>query len=86
MNDGEPGQRTFDTEMPPDPVGWLTRFLQDRLGDHLATQGVTGVDDDLAAIGETAEEIGVAVGAGLVRAREPWPEVEHDERGMATVR
>lgn len=85
MTDGEPGRRTFDTEMPPDPVGWLTTFLRDRLGEHLANHGMTGVDDDLAAIGETAEEIGVAVGVGLVWAREPWPDVEHDERGMASV-
>jgi hypothetical protein len=86
MTDGEPGRRTFDTAMPQDPVGWLTTFLRGRLGDHLAKQGVTGLDDDLDAIGEAAEEIGVAVGVGLVWARQPWPEVEHDERGMATVR
>jgi hypothetical protein len=47
---------------------------------------MTGVGDDLAAIGETAEEIGMAVEAGLVWARQPWPDLEHDERGMATTR
>ena len=86
MTDGEPGQRTFDTTMPPDPVGWLTSFLRERLGDHLAGRGVTDVGEDLVAIREAADEIGAAADAGLAWAREPWPEVEHDERGMATVR
>jgi hypothetical protein len=72
--------------MPPDPVGWLTTFLRERLGDHLAQRGVTDVGDDLTAIGEAADEIGAVVEAGLAWAREPWPDVEHDERGMATVR
>jgi hypothetical protein len=85
MRDGEPGDREFDTTMPPDPVGWLTAFLRDGLGDFLARAGVTGVDSDVAAIGEHTTEIGSAVEAGLAWAREPWPEVEHDERGMATV-
>ncbi len=85
MTDGEPGERRFDTAMPPDPVGWLTTFLRDGLGDHLARLGVAGVGDDLAAIADAAEEIGGAVGVGLVWAREPWPDVEHDARGMATV-
>src|SRR5262245_15299151 len=29
MRDGEPGDRTFDPDMPADPVGWLVRFLRD---------------------------------------------------------
>jgi hypothetical protein len=86
MSGGEPGERTFDTTMPPDPVGWLTTFLRERLGDHLAQRGVTDVGDDLTAIGEAADEVGAVVEAGLAWAREPWPDVEHDERGMATVR
>jgi hypothetical protein len=86
MRDGEPGSRTFDTAMPPDPVGWLTTFLREGLGDFLSSAGMRDVDDDLAAIREVAHEIGTAVGAGLARARQPWPDVEHDERGMATVR
>jgi hypothetical protein len=85
MTDGEPGQRTFDTAMPPDPVGWVTTFLRSGLGDHLARQGQATDADDLAAIGDAAEEIGVAVGAGLAWAREPWPDVARDERGMAIV-
>jgi hypothetical protein len=86
MSEGEPGERTFDTAMPPDPVGWLTTFLHDGLREHLSRKGVTGVDDDLAAISAATAEIGMAVGAGLDWAREPWPELQHDERGMATVR
>jgi len=86
MRDGEPGSRTFDTAMPPDPVGWLTTFLRDGLADHLSRAGLRGVDGDLAAIREAADEVGTAVDAGLARTREPWPDVSHDERGMATVR
>ena len=86
MADGEPGQRTFDRAMPPDPVGWVTSFLRDGLGDHLHQAGLTYLDSDLAAIGNAAEEIGAVVEAGLGWAREPWPDVEHDERGMATIR
>jgi hypothetical protein len=85
MTDGEPGERTFDSDMPSDPVGWVTGFLRDRLGDHLARHGVTGAAGDCEAIADATDEIGVAVGVGLVWAREPWPDLEHDERGMATV-
>src|SRR3954452_20529154 len=28
MDDGEPGERTFDTAMPADPTGWLRSFLR----------------------------------------------------------
>lgn len=86
MRDGEPGSRTFDTAMPPDPVRWLTTFLEEGLGDFLSRAEVRDLDSDLAAIRDAAGEIGTAVDAGLVCAREPWPDVEHDERGMATVR
>jgi hypothetical protein len=86
MADGEPGERTFDTSMPPDPVGWLATFLRAGLRDHLASRGVNDVDDDLAAIDAATAEIGIAVEAGLAWAREPWPEAAHDERGMASVR
>jgi hypothetical protein len=88
MQDGEPGDRTFDVDMPADPVGWLTRFLADGLGDFLGRARVT--DDgsrasDLTAIRDTADEIGAAVAEGLARARTPWPDVQHDQRGMAAV-
>jgi hypothetical protein len=86
MSDGEPGDRTFDRSMPPDPVEWLTSFLDEGLGDLLRRAEVTGVGRDLDSIRGAADEIGRAVADGLAWAREPWPTVEHDERGMAAVR
>jgi hypothetical protein len=85
MAGGEPGDRTFDVGMPADPQAWLTAFLQDDLRDHLVRGGhdVTAYDDDLAAIADTTGEIARGLGEGLAWAREPWPAVEHDERGMA---
>ena len=85
MADGEPGDRTFDAEMPADPRGWLTSFLRSGLPDYLSRGGrdVTSYVDDLTEIGGTADEIGRALDEGLAWAREPWPVVEHDERGMA---
>jgi hypothetical protein len=87
MAGGEPGSRTFDVDMPADPRGWLVRFLRTGLRDHLTSSGddVTAYDADLRAIAELDEEIGTALDAGLAWARQPWPEVEHDERGMASV-
>ncbi|WP_151081822.1 hypothetical protein [Nocardioides cynanchi] len=68
MHDGEPGDRTFDADLPADPVGWLTAYLHG-LGDR--------------EIEAAASEIGAAVEAGLAWARStPWPEVERDGRGM----
>ncbi len=85
MHDGEPGDRTFDVEMPADPVGWLAAFLLD-LGGFLERAGVSDVEElshDLEEIRATAAEIGVEVEAGLEWARRtPWPQVERDERGM----
>ena len=87
MADGEPGERTFDVGMPADPQGWLTTFLRSGLRDHLVRTGrdPSPSDADLAAIGETAHEIVRALADGLAWARAPWPEVAHDERGMAVV-
>jgi hypothetical protein len=68
MQDGEPGDRTFDADLAADPVGWLATYLQD-LGDP--------------EIEASAPEIAAAAEAGLAWARRtPWPEVERDERGM----
>jgi len=85
MADGEPGDRTFDQAMPPDPVGWLTRFLTDDLPGFLAGKGldVELLRRDLAQVAGSAVEIGRSVTEGLAWARGPWPEVEHDDRGMA---
>lgn len=81
MRDGEPEERTFEGAMRPDPVGWLKTFLSDGLADRLARAGELG--RDLEAIRDAAEEIGAEVSAGLAWAREPWPDVQHDARGMA---
>jgi hypothetical protein len=71
MHDGEPGDRTFDADMPAGPVGWLTGYLQG-LGSE--------------AVSASAQEIGAAVDGGLAWARAtPWPDVAHDERGMAAL-
>ena len=85
MADGEPGGRTFEEEIPADPRGWLTAFLRTGLRDHLSASGhdVTSYADDLTAVGDTADEIGRALEEGLAWTRQPWPDVVHDERGMA---
>lgn len=91
MQGGEPGDRTFDVDMPADPVAWLARFWE-RLHEVLPGSGsgsgsgeAEPTPDDLRGVRAAAEEIGAAVALGLVWAREPWPEVAHDERGMAPV-
>ncbi len=88
MADGEPGDRTFDAAMPADPRDWLSSFLRSGLRDYLGRRGhdATEFDDDLAEIAATADEIGRALDEGLAWAREPWPEADHDERGMAVAR
>ena len=88
MEDGEPGDRTFENAMPADPVSWLTRFLRDDLHGFLVRAGVPDevLASDLETLRKAADEIGAAVADGLAWARQPWPEVEHDERGMAILR
>jgi hypothetical protein len=85
MHDGEPGSRTFDVDMPTDPVAWLTTYLLD-LSGFLVRAGLPDVDAmsrDLDEIRATAPEIGAEVEAGLEWARRtPWPDVGRDERGM----
>jgi hypothetical protein len=86
MGRGEPGERTFDDDMPRDPVGWLTAYLLD-LSAFLVRAGVPDVEDmarDLNAVRAAADEIATVVEEGLAWARAtPWPDVQHDERGMA---
>jgi len=86
MHAGEPGDRVFDVDMPTDPVRWLTERLT-RV-DELLEQA--GVDvrrhaGDLAAVGEASDGIAAVARDGLAWAREPWPDVRHDDRGMASV-
>lgn len=80
MRDGEPHERVFDPALSGDPLGWVAAQLAD-VGSL--------VDDpapaDAAAIAAAADEILAAIRAGLAWAREPWPAVDHDDRGMARV-
>ena len=85
MHAGEPGDRLFDDAIPADPLGWLG----ERLGDVMSLLRQAGVADaerhrgsalDIAA---HRDEIVEAARRGLAWARGPWPEVRHDERGMA---
>jgi hypothetical protein len=86
MEGGEPGERMFDGDMPLDPVGWLTVYLRD-LRLFLVRAGVRDVDalaGDLEGVRAAADEVGSVVADGLAWARAtPWPDVQHDERGMA---
>ncbi len=86
MRDGEPGERRFDRDLPADPVRWLADFLRDGLAAFLAEAGVAVVQDDLEQVRQAVDEIGAVVEDGLAWAREPWPHLEHDLRGMAVVR
>ena len=87
MADGEPGDRTFDRDMPADPEAWLTRFLHSGVRDYLRERDhdVTTYAEDLDQIAAHTGEIVRQLGEGLAWARQPWPDVEHDERGMAKV-
>lgn len=75
MTDGEPGDRTFDPAIVDDPLGW-THHLLTHLHDHVGHDAA----DELAAC---ADAVVREVGTVLERSREPWPEVTHDERGLA---
>ena len=63
----------------------MTSFLRSRLPEHLSGSGhdLTSYGDELTAMADTADEVGRALDEGLAWAREPWPDVVHDERGMA---
>lgn len=87
MSDGEPGRRVLDPAIGADPVGWLRSRLLDVVG-LLRDAGVPepeGYAADAAALGGIADEVLARVEAGLARARQPWPDVQHDERGLAPV-
>jgi hypothetical protein len=87
MPDGEPGDRTFDPGIGADPIGWLSTQLDD-LAPLLEQAGVPDVPsyaDDVADVRAARAEILDDVAAGLAWARQwPWPEVTHDERGLAS--
>ena len=82
MTDGEPGERVFEPAMSQDPCGWLA--------DRLAQVAATATPENEAmneamneAVNEAADEVVAAVRQGLEWARQPWPAVRHDSRGMA---
>ena len=87
MTDGEPGDRAFDAAIPADPLGWLAQHLADVRG--LLTE--VGVDDldrhsgSARQVADHVDDIVAAARTGLEWARSPWPDVSHNERGMAVV-
>lgn len=92
MVGGEPGDRVFDADLPRDPLTWLGARLA-HLDDLLAggtsarpdgPRAGVGVHGGAHAVAGHAEQILDAVRDGLRWARGPWPDVQHDERGMAT--
>ncbi len=85
MIDGEPEDRTYDRAMPADPAGWLGERLYN-VTELLQQSGVSDIDrfkPAASSIADLAPEILAEARAGLAWARQPWPEVDHDERGMA---
>jgi hypothetical protein len=87
MRDGEPGDRLFDPTMAEEPRRWLEGFLA-----AIPTAAAEGLD---AELGTSLRGDGPAIAtaaAGIVdramqlleEARQPWPPVTHDERGLAT--
>ena len=91
MSAGEPRGRVFDESLSADPLGWLATRLADiaSLVDYDGHRDADDRDDraryagDASAVASAADEIVGAVREGLAWAREPWPAVDHDERGMA---
>ncbi len=85
MTGGEPGDRTFEPAMPTGPTAWLAEQLHD-VDAVLTRSGMPNVDrhwDAMSAIRASAKEIVDAARDGLLWSSEPWPDVTHDERGMA---
>lgn len=85
MVDGEPEERTYDPAMAADPAGWLSEKLHDVLA-LLRRSGMSDLEQFRSAASTVAQlspEMVEEARNALMRAREPWPEVDHDERGMA---
>lgn len=74
MVDGEPSDRTFDERMSEDPLAWLRSYLMD-LGKRLGQA-------EAVAIAPEIDDIVNATGSLLAAARQPWPDVVHDKRGL----
>lgn len=85
MVDGEPGDRTFDEDMPADTAEWLLRLLRD-VGPRLRAAGLDldgARSRDVRRIASAAEEITGAAMRDLESTRAPWPVVQRDDRGLA---
>ena len=88
MSGGEPGDRTFDPALSRDPGGWLDTFLgglEPVLRRAHPGEVVDAMTGDLDSIAAAREEIVEAALTVLTVAREPWPEVTHDARGLAAL-
>lgn len=85
MHAGEPGDRVFDPAIGADPLRWLrTRFAD--VETLLLTAGVPEPEryaGDAAALAADVDGVVERVARGLDRARQPWPDVQHDHRGLA---
>ena len=87
MHAGEPGERVFDPAIGADPVGWLRGRLAEVV-ELLRRAGVADAERyaaDADRLAGLADEVVARVEAGLARVRRPWPDVRHDERGLAPV-
>jgi hypothetical protein len=85
MHAGEPGDRVFDPAIGADPLRWLHAHLQD-VETLLSTAGVAEPEAyaaEAAVLAANSEVILARVSRGLEWARQPWPEVQHDARGLA---
>ena len=88
MSDGEPGERTFDPGLSRDTGQWLATFLaglEPVLRSAHPTEVVDRLAADLHTIADARDEIVRAALAVLTKAREPWPQVMHDARGLGPV-
>lgn len=74
MIDGEPGDRTLDDYMAENPIDWLRSYLM-RLHECVGQA-------DGGAVAEASEAITRETASLLEEARQPWPVVVHDERGL----
>ncbi len=86
MRDGEPRGRTFDRDLSADPRRWLEDFLSGvSQGDVAGLEPAvsTGLRADGPAISAAAYDIVDRAMRVLDEAREPWPDVTRDERGLA---
>ena len=85
MDSGEPGDRVFDAAMTADPLAWLAERLAhaDELLEQAGVLHTERHSAEVMAIAGTADEVVASAREGLAWAREPWPAVTRDARGIA---